>query len=280
MNGMSKSMSRPNIAAPGEAFNTVWYVEQSAHAALSMTVSMSAGSTESAMSSSEVRIMVPKTWWMRSQMAFTCEFLIVVGLRFMPYKSHNVSKCNLNSDPLLCIKYWHLGYLHNQILLTNWLVWSDDLSKICSLIVLSLPLTILVINHMIVGNSTTSNQLEAGLIMVRAMKSIDKPSLPLSVYWPTKLTHKASHGVLITILDGRCPYFCVRFYSLGKSCMTSLWIGWCFSFLSSILQLSLSLQDGYAQGAGDSGDTTWLQAVARALVLRANLYCICNFCFQ
>ncbi len=46
-------MSRPNIAAPGEAFNTVWYVEQIAHAALSMNVSMSAGSTESATSSSE-----------------------------------------------------------------------------------------------------------------------------------------------------------------------------------------------------------------------------------
>ncbi len=61
MNGMSKSMSHPNIAATGEAFNTVWYVEQIAHAALSMNVSMSAGSTESAMSSSEVRIMVPRT---------------------------------------------------------------------------------------------------------------------------------------------------------------------------------------------------------------------------
>jgi len=36
-------MSHPNIAAPGEAFNTVWYVEQIAHAALSMNVSMSAG---------------------------------------------------------------------------------------------------------------------------------------------------------------------------------------------------------------------------------------------
>jgi len=47
--------------------------------------------------------------------------------------------------------------------------------------------------------------------MVRAMKSIDDPSLPLSVYGPTRSTHKASHGVLITILDGKCPYFCVRF---------------------------------------------------------------------
>ena len=70
---------------------------------------------------------------------------------------------------------------------------------------------LLVINRMINGGSTTSNQLEAGSIMVRAMKSIDEPSLPLSVYGPTRLTHKASHGVLITILDGRCPYCRVHF---------------------------------------------------------------------
>ena len=42
-NGMLKSISCPNIAAPGEAFNTVWYVERIAHAALSMNVSMSVG---------------------------------------------------------------------------------------------------------------------------------------------------------------------------------------------------------------------------------------------
>ncbi len=58
---MLKNMSPPNIAAPGEAFNTVCYVEQIVHAALSMNVSMTAGSTESAMSSSEVHIMVPRT---------------------------------------------------------------------------------------------------------------------------------------------------------------------------------------------------------------------------
>jgi hypothetical protein len=88
-------------------------------------------------------------------------------------------------------------------LLTNRLTRSDDLSKISSSIVLSLPLTFLVINRMIVGNSTTSNQLEAGLIMVRAMKSIDEPSLPLSVYKPMRSTQRASHGVLITI-DRNC----------------------------------------------------------------------------
>ena len=129
----------------------------------------------------------------------------------MPYESHIVSKCNLNSDPLSYIKYRHRGYLHNQILLTNQLIRSDDLSKISSSIVLSLPLTFLVINRMIVGNSTTSSQLEAGSIMVRAMKSIDEPSLPLRVYGPMRSTHRASQGVLITCLGGRCPYFSDRF---------------------------------------------------------------------
>ena len=45
-------------AAPGEAFNNLWYVLQIAHAALLMNVSMSAGSTELAMSLSEVCIIV------------------------------------------------------------------------------------------------------------------------------------------------------------------------------------------------------------------------------
>ena len=69
-------------------------------------------------------------------------------------------------------------------------------------------------------------------------------------------------------------------YIFGKSCMTSLWIGWLYTFLSSISWLSLSLRDGYARGAEDSGDTTSLHAVAMALVLRAFLHGICNFHFQ
>ena len=92
--------------------------------------------------------------------------------------------------------------------------------------------------------------------MVSAMKSIAGPSKPFSVYRLTRLTHKASHGVFITILDGRWPYCSVRLYSLGMTCMILLWIGWYFSFLYSILQLSLSLQDKCALGAEDSGGTT------------------------
>jgi hypothetical protein len=54
-------MSRPKIAAPGEAFNTMWCVDQIAHAALSMNLSMPAGSTDLAVTISEVRIIVPRT---------------------------------------------------------------------------------------------------------------------------------------------------------------------------------------------------------------------------
>jgi hypothetical protein len=45
-------------AAPGEAFNILWCVLQIAHAALLMNVSMSAGSSELAVSISEVCIII------------------------------------------------------------------------------------------------------------------------------------------------------------------------------------------------------------------------------
>ncbi len=47
--------------------------------------------------------------------------------------------------------------------------------------------------------------------MVRAIKSIDEPSLPLRVYGPIRSTHRASQGMHITILDGKCQYLSVRF---------------------------------------------------------------------
>ena len=46
--------------------------------------------------------------------------------------------------------------------------------------------------------------------MVSAVQSIADPPKPLSVYGPARLTHKASQGVLITILDGRWSNFSVR----------------------------------------------------------------------
>ncbi len=41
MNGMSNSIYHPNIAAPGEAFDSVWWVEQMANAASAKKISMS-----------------------------------------------------------------------------------------------------------------------------------------------------------------------------------------------------------------------------------------------
>jgi hypothetical protein len=61
MNGMSKSISHPNIAAPGEAFNTIWWVEQMAHAASAKKMSMSLALTNLAISSSAARSMFVNT---------------------------------------------------------------------------------------------------------------------------------------------------------------------------------------------------------------------------
>ena len=47
-----------SVAAPGKAFNILWYVLEIAFVALLMNVSMSSGSTELAMSVSEVRMIV------------------------------------------------------------------------------------------------------------------------------------------------------------------------------------------------------------------------------
>ena len=66
---------------------------------------------------------------------------------------------------------------------TNLAFWLDDLSKISSSLTFSLPFTNVVVSRLTSGNSTYSNQLEveAGSIMVSAMKSTAEPSLPLSV---------------------------------------------------------------------------------------------------
>jgi hypothetical protein len=61
MHGMSKSISCPNIAAPGEAFNTVWWVEPMAHVASAKKMLMSLVLTNSAISSSAVRSMFVST---------------------------------------------------------------------------------------------------------------------------------------------------------------------------------------------------------------------------
>ncbi len=83
----------------------------------------------------------------------------------------------------------------------------EVLSKNLSTVSSSLPLTVCLRNRVITGSSTISNQLGAGLIMVRAMNSICKLSLPLRV--SMRSTHKHSQGYLMTVLGERCPYFSV-----------------------------------------------------------------------
>jgi hypothetical protein len=75
----------------------------------------------------------------------------------------------------------------------------------------SLPSTVVVLSRRTRGNSTISNQLDAGSIMVRAMKSMAEPSLPLRVYGPTRLTHNVLQGVVIRVLGDKCPYLSFRF---------------------------------------------------------------------
>ncbi len=63
------------------------------------------------------------------------------------------------------------------------------------------------VNLVTVGSSTISNQLVAGLIIVRHMKSILEQSLPLRVQGPMKSTHNALHKAFMTSFSGTHPYF-------------------------------------------------------------------------
>ncbi len=105
----------------------------------------------------------------------------MIGLLLILYESHRYLKFNLNSLSLSYTRYQHLGYLLNQNLLTNRAMQSELLSKISSDGSNSLPSTVIVLSHRTRGNSKISNQLDVGSIMVRAIKSMTGPSLPLRV---------------------------------------------------------------------------------------------------
>ncbi len=88
----------------------------------------------------------------------------------------------------------------------------EVLSKILSTTDDSLPLTVIVFSLQTKGSSTTPNQLVAGLIIVRAIKSMIVPFLPLRVCGTIRSTHKALHRTVITVLDGRWPYLSFHFF--------------------------------------------------------------------
>ena len=110
--------------------------------------------------------------------------------------------------------YWLRGYRQNHVRFTNVLTVADDLSKYGSFcwICVSLPLRPFVPMGISstgcdIGNSTISNQLVAGSIIVTHIKSITVPSCPFRVYGPIRSTHKSSQGFVIT--RGNLPYLCL-----------------------------------------------------------------------
>jgi hypothetical protein len=145
--------------------------------------STSSGFTDLAISSSAVHNIYAETWCMRSNIAFTCGFLIMVSLILILYDSHRYSKFSLNSLPFLYIniKYQHRGYRLNQILLTNCAMQLELSSKVSSTIIAYSPLATVVFSWRTNGSSTILNQLDAGSIILRDMKSMTVPSFPLRV---------------------------------------------------------------------------------------------------
>ncbi len=114
--------------------------------------------------------------------------------------------------------FWQRGYLLNQHLLTKLLIIDEDLSKYASLVFVLIFCLWLIFcfvpvcdKSSVTSSSTISNQLVAGSIIVRHMKSISFPSLPLSVYGPIRSTHRHSQGVSTTGFGGSFPYFSFRF---------------------------------------------------------------------
>ena len=105
------------------------------------------------------------------------------------------------------------NYLLNQHVLTKLLIMIKDLSKYASLVFVLIFFFELkfctdpVGDNSNTGSSTISNQLLAESLMVRHIKSIYKPSLPLSVYGPIRSTHRHSQGVSTTSFGGSFPYF-------------------------------------------------------------------------
>ncbi len=103
-----------------------------AHVASDKKTSMSLAFTNSAISSSDVCSMFPRTTWICSSIAFACGFLTLVSLHFIPYVSHRDRKWSLNLLPLLYIMYQQHRYLLNQVLYTRLMICAELLSKVVS----------------------------------------------------------------------------------------------------------------------------------------------------
>ena len=158
--------------------------------------------------------------------------------------------------------FWQHGYLLNQILFTKLLIIADDLSKYASFVLVSLCVLSLLLCmkrgekiSSVIGNSMMLDQLDAGSINVRHIKSISVLPLPLRVYGRIRSTYSDSVGFVIIDLGGRYPYlscWCDRIYSFWYV------YGQYFQYCSSTSQQIKSLWDMYFQDVADSGHTSFL----------------------
>ena len=160
------------------------------------------------------------------------------------------------------IMYRQCGYLLNQVLYTRLLICTDDLLKVvtASLVYLLWHVTFLPLPKILGevafltdGSSTIPNQ----SILVRHMKSILDPSLPVSVYGPLRLTHNAFHGIIMTSLGVTWLYFwqCLLYFWQDLQSLTYDWM--VLPILSITSQISSSLQVKSAQGVGGNDGTNW-----------------------
>jgi hypothetical protein len=108
---------------------------------LLMNVSMSAGSSELAMSISEVRIII---WWMYLPMTIALRICNLGWLTYYAIALHmfqsviwTLTHCHISNDG-------SAGIYTTRFLSTNQILLLDDLSKISSLLTLLLPLIMLV----------------------------------------------------------------------------------------------------------------------------------------
>jgi hypothetical protein len=99
------------------------------------------------------------------------------------------------------------------------------------------------------GSLTIWNQFDAGSIIVRHIKSIADPSLPLIVHGPIKSTHNASQGILRASFGGNLPYLCLvrLFVWQDLHCLTNCW--------TDVRMLVQYISCLYDQDVANSGDT-------------------------
>ena len=99
------------------------------------------------------------TWCTRSIGASSYGFLIVVKTGLISNSVRKGLESCLNSDPFSNTAWRSLGYLHNHVLLNNWITLSDGLSVYSLLLAVYSP-------RSYVGISTILNQHMAGSIIV------------------------------------------------------------------------------------------------------------------